>query len=198
MPLVRITSDMIARRSASLACGASLASGLAIGLVLLLESASIWLVAMALALGSVPGAVWVFGASIPAAVAPDSEAARDLLAVLRSARELPWIERVLATLFVSSAFLYIQLVSDYAPDYVSALAAAAPVAIATILFGLMFGLASAFGVGTADYFIFVPPRFTIWFENWRDLQGVAIFLVTAICAAVIFHAAYRVSEETLG
>ena len=120
-----------------------------------------------------------------------------IVEALQSTRSLARLDRWLATIFITGGFLYIQVLADYDINAPLGLSLAIPVAIASLLFGLEYGLGACAMIAAANYFVFVPPEFTLRFEDWRDLRGVAAFTGIAIGYALICHEAFCISQEHL-
>ena len=120
-----------------------------------------------------------------------------IMGALQSSRALARLDRWLATVFVTGAFLYIQVLADYDINAPMGLSLAIPVAFASLMFGLEYGLGAAALIAAANYFVFVPPEFTLLFDDWRDLRGVAAFTGVAIGYSVICREAFHIGEAHL-
>ncbi len=113
-----------------------------------------------------------------------------VLSLLAQCRTLPMPERCLATALLCVAAHYVQISAGFDGGPL-ALTVTAPVALTAVCFGLDFGVAAALAISVANYFVFIPPRFSIWFESWRDLREIAGSMLVGVCAAIIFEATVR-------
>jgi hypothetical protein len=113
----------------------------------------------------------------------------EVASFLAQTRALPKLDRLLAAGLLTGASIYFQLGADWDLASGAAPLLALPVVLSALLFGMDCGFASAVGAAALNWFIFAPPHYSPFIQDWRDLMRVIAFVIIGLCAALVLNLA---------
>jgi hypothetical protein len=109
--------------------------------------------------------------------------------LIHETRALPKLDRMLAAGLITGAAVYFQVGADWEIASRAGPLLAAPVVVSALLFGMDCGVASAAGAAALNWFIFVPPAYTLSTRDWLDVARIAVFVLIGLFAALVLNRA---------